>query len=332
MSPLLPHLDSPAGYQMALDEACLLGLAGELTLRTYTFAPSAWSLGFFQTLADVPAVLAAHQAGYPVVRRATGGGAIHHQHELTFSLSAPATHPLFAGPISASYERIHQAVAAAIHAALLEALSHPALGPTAIAPPLLPLLLAEGSSPRASSSTAHNASLGQDSPHPSPSSSGAPPPFPLRRNTPLASDQPGTGLCFHASSPLDLIAPGPTTAPAKLVGSAQRRTHGRILHHGSIKLAEADQEPAVATLIQAPHLPTFLPLLAEHLQRALLAPLTLARSETTSTQPQPPTQTDLPPAALRWTLARADLFSSPALLARTPEALQALRAPPSSIS
>lgn len=308
--PLLPHLDAPAGYQMALDEACLLGLAGELCLRTYTFAPSAWSLGFFQDLADVPAANAALSAGYPVVRRATGGGAIHHQRELTFSLSAPAAHPLFAGPISASYERIHHAVAAAIHAALLEALTHPALGPQSLAPALRPHLRPPA------------ANLPAPATAPSPRSSPTPPPDPLltlRRTTPLASDQPATGLCFHDSSPLDLIAPGPTGAPAKLVGSAQRRTRSRILHHGSIKLAPADHEPAVATLIQAPHLPTFLPLLAHHLTQTLHPLLSPPPNS------HPPTTAPIPPAATHWATTRAPLFTSPALLSRSPSALQSLR-------
>jgi len=48
------------------------------------------------------------------VRRFTGGGAIHHAAELTFSIAAPLDHPLYRGAVAASYERVHGLVAAAL--------------------------------------------------------------------------------------------------------------------------------------------------------------------------------------------------------------------------
>jgi lipoate-protein ligase A len=50
-------------------------------------------------------------------------------------------------------------------------------------------------------------------------------------------------MCFHRSTAIDLVWDG-----AKGVGSAQRRTRGRVLHHGSIKLGRSDLEPGIATL------------------------------------------------------------------------------------
>jgi lipoate-protein ligase A len=61
----------------------------------------------------------------------------------------------------------------------------------------------------------------------------------------LASDAAGTGMCFHHSTPLDLVWEG-----RKGVGSAQRRKRGRVLHHGSIKLAGSELETGVAELRQ----------------------------------------------------------------------------------
>jgi lipoate-protein ligase A len=58
----------------------------------------------------------------------------------------------------------------------------------------------------------------------------------------LASDVPGTGMCFHKSTAIDLAWNG-----RKGVGSAQRRKAGRVLHHGSIKLGTSPLEGSIAT-------------------------------------------------------------------------------------
>jgi len=59
----------------------------------------------------------------------------------------------------------------------------------------------------------------------------------------LDSDAPSSPMCFHSSTPLDLVWGG-----RKGVGSAQRRTRGRVLHHGSIKLGTTHLEGDIATL------------------------------------------------------------------------------------
>jgi lipoate-protein ligase A len=98
------------GFNMGLDEALLVSREPPPTVRFYTWRPDTLSLGYFQRLADVPA---AGQAG-ALVRRITGGGAIHHHHELTFSLALDLDHPLYDGAVAASYERVHALVAAAL--------------------------------------------------------------------------------------------------------------------------------------------------------------------------------------------------------------------------
>lgn len=92
---------------MGLDEA-LLTEAGVPTLRLYGWSPAAISLGRFQT----PAVLTPLAEGTVIVRRITGGGAIHHADEITFALVLEAAH--LPGSIAASYDLLHRAIARAL--------------------------------------------------------------------------------------------------------------------------------------------------------------------------------------------------------------------------
>ncbi len=80
---------------MAFDEALLDWVAGgedSAFLRTYGWTVPTLSLGYFQSLADARAD--ARWASVPIVRRPTGGGAIWHEHELTYALVVPAEHPM----------------------------------------------------------------------------------------------------------------------------------------------------------------------------------------------------------------------------------------------
>jgi lipoate-protein ligase A len=93
---------------MAIDEAIQLAVgAGEAlpTLRFYSWDPPCLSLGRGQRLrdADRPALRA---AGFDIVRRPTGGRAILHAQELTYCIAAPLAHPLVAGTIVQSYQRL----------------------------------------------------------------------------------------------------------------------------------------------------------------------------------------------------------------------------------
>jgi lipoyl(octanoyl) transferase len=97
-------------FNMGLDEALLESEDSPPTLRFYSWRPDTLSLGYFQRFEEVPG---AEQAG-ALVRRITGGGAIHHVRELTFSIAAPLDHPLYQGPIADSYGRVHEAIAVAL--------------------------------------------------------------------------------------------------------------------------------------------------------------------------------------------------------------------------
>lgn len=84
---------SPPGsgaWNMAVDEALLLSSQFDgLTLRFYQWAEPTLSLGYFQALAERDEHRASSQC--PLVRRASGGGAILHDVELTYSIVAPLT-------------------------------------------------------------------------------------------------------------------------------------------------------------------------------------------------------------------------------------------------
>ena len=79
---------------MALDEALLIAAETEgiATVRFYAWREPTLSLGYFQS----HAVRAGHAASAPctVVRRASGGGAILHDRELTYSIALPHWHEL----------------------------------------------------------------------------------------------------------------------------------------------------------------------------------------------------------------------------------------------
>ncbi len=80
---------------MAFDEALLDWVAGgedSAYLRTYGWTVPTLSLGYFQSLAEAQADT--RWASVPIVRRPTGGGAIWHEHDLTYALVVPAEHPM----------------------------------------------------------------------------------------------------------------------------------------------------------------------------------------------------------------------------------------------
>ncbi|MEW6741775.1 MAG: biotin/lipoate A/B protein ligase family protein [Planctomycetota bacterium] len=180
----------PAAANMALDEALLLA-GGPATLRLYGWDPPALSLGYFQRVAQVDRGLL-ERHGLALVRRPTGGGAIAHVHELTFAFTAPEGLDPYVGSIAASYERVHEALAAGLARLRVEAR-------------------------RRGSESA------------------------------LLSDASGSRFyCFYHSAGPDLHV-----ARRKVLGSAQRRCRGRVLHHGSLPLGRNPVTPFSACVEEA---------------------------------------------------------------------------------
>jgi len=93
---------------MAVDEAILRAVAAEQvppTIRLYAWKPACLSLGRGQPLTDV-CLQTLRAEGFGLVRRPTGGKAILHVDELTYSVVVPETDPRVAGDIVESYRRL----------------------------------------------------------------------------------------------------------------------------------------------------------------------------------------------------------------------------------
>jgi lipoate-protein ligase A len=112
---LFRHDAAPGAWNMAVDEMLLERAQDQAApcLRFYRWSEPTLSLGYFQTYADrvehPPSISCA------AVRRLTGGGAILHDNELTYSIVLPGAHPL-----AARRDELYQAV----HGCLIEVLAH----------------------------------------------------------------------------------------------------------------------------------------------------------------------------------------------------------------
>ncbi|TWU50860.1 Octanoyltransferase LipM [Rubripirellula tenax] len=110
---LIAFAAGDAAENMALDQALLESIDGgsEPTLRLYGWRSPTLSLGYFQSHLDRQTHV--ESAGVDCVRRASGGGAILHEHELTYSLAWPMT-GMSAGANKQLYRQTHAALADAI--------------------------------------------------------------------------------------------------------------------------------------------------------------------------------------------------------------------------
>ncbi len=97
---------------MAVDEAiqiaCAQGRSGA-TLRFYQWDPACLSLGFFQDAKKEVSFEGLREKGVDLVRRSTGGKAVLHDNELTYSVTIPEED--FPGSILETYRRISLALA-----------------------------------------------------------------------------------------------------------------------------------------------------------------------------------------------------------------------------
>ncbi len=202
-------------------------------VRLYRWSPATLSLGHFQ--ADIDRTQAhARSADLPLVIRESGGGAIVHDREWTYSIAMPVGKNKI-GAATELYDLVH--------ASLVDGLRKAGWDASIYTKPCQADSQAVAARQSASSDLA--------------SSESASPELGLARSTGLA----GCGvsgsttsaankhafLCFQRRSCGDIVCEG-----YKVVGSAQRRFGSSVLQHGSILL---DTSPHAPELVGLAHLP-----------------------------------------------------------------------------
>jgi lipoyl(octanoyl) transferase len=111
-------IDAPARGEanmqrdLSLLDSCARGeIPG--AVRLYGFSPACLSLGRMQPMTDVD-FDACERDGVDVVRRPSGGRAVLHDQEVTYSVVCRSSDPVFGGRVLESCARIHDAVAAGL--------------------------------------------------------------------------------------------------------------------------------------------------------------------------------------------------------------------------
>ena len=104
---LLKRIEDEGARQMAIDEAMLKLRAQEKipnTLRFFTWKPRAITIGYFQSLDKEVDTEKCLKENVDVIRRYTGGGAVFHDKEITYSIVVPEKE--IKGDIIESYKKI----------------------------------------------------------------------------------------------------------------------------------------------------------------------------------------------------------------------------------
>jgi lipoyl(octanoyl) transferase len=216
---------------MAVDLALLRAAAREAappTLRFYAWEPPAVSLGRFQSPEGIDLEYA-RRRGWDVVRRPTGGRAVLHHLELTYSLVLPPSAVGGAG-VRTSYCVLARALNAALYGVRrpAAAFTPPDATPGTQEEPHLagPFALLGTAAPPSAN---HRGRRGRRRLR-----------FPYTHTPTHPHTHTPTHLnpanCFAHAAGCDTVVPG-----GKLAGSAQVRRDGALLQHGSI-LLDAEEE------------------------------------------------------------------------------------------
>ncbi|NJD58316.1 MAG: hypothetical protein C3F13_05395 [Anaerolineales bacterium] len=114
-------------WNMAVDEMLLELMEDGHTqacLRLYAWEPACLSIGYAQPYSEID-LERLHLHNWEWVRRPTGGRAILHTDELTYSVVAPSSDARMAGSVLESYQRLSKALLSALHSMNIPAQAHP---------------------------------------------------------------------------------------------------------------------------------------------------------------------------------------------------------------
>ncbi len=114
---ILPFQNLNAYENMAIDEAVLISAdSGRSvpTLRFYGWSPPAVSLGYFQNYRSEVNLANCRSLGIDIVRRPTGGKAVLHENEITYSIVSTKDNPLFPDSILGTYKVISSCLVQAL--------------------------------------------------------------------------------------------------------------------------------------------------------------------------------------------------------------------------
>lgn len=113
----LDHDPASGAENMAIDEFILRGCEGSITtpvLRLYQFDPPAVTIGYHQEPENILDPDALKEQPVDIVRRITGGRALLHQGELTYSLAAPLDCVSLGTGLRETYMKISEALSKAL--------------------------------------------------------------------------------------------------------------------------------------------------------------------------------------------------------------------------
>ena len=121
---LLQTGHNTAAFNMALDEVLINRIKNGTSLpslRFYGWKPAAVSIGYFQSLEAEVDDKKCEELGMDIVRRQTGGGAVFHDQEITYSIHIPMSLGLVPQKVLESYEKICQGIVLGLAKINLEA-------------------------------------------------------------------------------------------------------------------------------------------------------------------------------------------------------------------
>ena len=216
---------------MAVDEAILRAVArgGTPTLRFYGWDPPAVSIGYFQDAEKEVDTAACKSLGVDVVRRPTGGRAVLHDVEVTYSLIVPEENDVIPKGITESYRAISEGIVRGLVSLGLDAkmvsLRRKRAGGA-------PGAGDEGTDAVDEAGSGAGEVIGRGGrEHGARAADSGPGGSQYEIVVEAPAGRPSTAACFDAPSWYEVTVGG-----KKVVGSAQMRNSGVLLQHGSIPL------------------------------------------------------------------------------------------------